>query len=186
VSAEDDATQRIETEIGLSRDDAIALVDALKLASIDEALDLVVGNSSVPSNLTDTRALKLLRVCRAAGRLLSVRETQVIFRLPRSGASGVIRRMEANYPWEVAAFARESIVAGAQATKTVVAGKDRYEVFFRDPAALEYANELLRRRGMTRGVQVRVSEQIIDVPRQVPDAAGAMTDPLDVWGLAKP
>jgi hypothetical protein len=186
VSAEEEATKRIETEIGLSPDDAAALVGALKRASIEEALELVVGNSPVPSNLTDTRALKLLGVCRAIERLLSVRETQLIFRLPRSGALSVIRRMEANYPWEAAAFAQQSIVAGAQVTKTVVGGKDRYEVFFRDPAALEYAYELLRRRGLTRSVQVRTSEQIIDVPRQMSDASGTLIDPLDAWGVKKP
>jgi hypothetical protein len=87
--------------------------------------------------------------------------------------------MIATYPASVDAHLRETVRRTATVTPTGSTETGlRYSVYFDEPAALDFAHQLLQRRGLTRDVRVRRAEQTLDLPRKI----GA-TNPLDVLGL---
>jgi hypothetical protein len=187
VTLEDDAASVMRTYAGLGTDDAAALVAAVQAAVVREALDVIAGDAPVASNLTDSRALRLRRICEELGRTLTPREVEVVFRLPPQAAGSVDRRMRATYPQAVDGFMRSLVSDTATATKTGDADKGfRYDVFFDDRAALEFAVQILQREGMTRNLKQRSTEQVLDVPRSMRDRQGTDRDPLDVLGVTKP
>ena len=77
------------------------------------------------------------------------------------------------------AHLRETVRQTATVTQTGSTDSGlRYAVYFDEPAALDFAHQLLQRRGLTRDVRVRRAEQTLDLPRRI-----GSTDPLDVLGL---
>lgn len=187
MALEENAATVLKTYAGLSANAAAQLIAAVKDAASTEALELIAGTEPVPSNLLDARALRLRRVCEKLGRTLTPREVEVIFRVPPTTASSIDRRMRATYPQAVDAFMRQLVSATASATKTGSTEKGlRYDVAFDDPAALEFAVQILQREGMTRTLKQRRVEQTLDVPRAMKDRNGTTRDPLDILDVPKP
>jgi hypothetical protein len=153
---------------GLTAADAKALVRAVIAAAEQEALDLIAGETPVPSSVADARALRLKRICDAAGRMLRPREVEVVFRVPPATAAATARRMVATYPGSVERHLRGLVGHTATVTETGSAESGlRYSIYFDEPTALDFAYQLLQRRGLTRDVRVHRSEQTLDVPRRV-------------------
>ena len=57
----------------------------------------------------------------------------------------------------------------------------RLQIYFDEPVGLEYAYQLLQRRGLTHDVHVKRQDQVLDLPRRINDV-----DPLTVLGVAAP
>lgn len=164
---------------GLAPADAKKLVGAILAAAEREALELLAGDAPVPSSLPDARALRLRYITEAAGRALKPREVEVILRLPSTGALASLRRLNATYPRTVDAFLREVVTKTGTVTK---AGSQdsgyRYQIYFDEPAGLEYAYQLLQRRGLTHDVRIKRIDQSLDMPREINGQ-----DPLVTLGL---
>jgi hypothetical protein len=167
---------------GLDADGADALVKAVLDAAGQEALELLAGDAPVPSSLADARALRLRYITEAAGRALRPREVEVILRLPPSGAIAALRRLNATYPRAVDGFLRNIVRATATVTNT--GNQDdgyRFQIYFDEPAGLEYAYQILQRRGLTHDVRIKRQDQLLDLPRTIADESL-----LDVLGLEPP
>ncbi len=166
---------------GLTQADARVLVRAVVVAAEHEALDLIAGDTPVPSSIADGRALRLKRICDEAGRMLRPREVEVVLRVPPATATATVRRMMATYPGSVDRHLRGLLQHTATVTETGSAeGGLRYSIYFDEPAALDFAHQLLQRRGLTRDVRMRRSEQTLDVPRRIGGA-----DPLQTLGIER-
>jgi hypothetical protein len=167
---------------GLDSTAADALVAAVTAAAEREALELLAGDAPVPSSLADARALRLRYITESAGRAVKPREVEVILRVSPSTAVSVLRRMNASYPRAVDGFLKQVVRQTATITRT---GNQevgfRYQIYFDEPAGLEYAYQLLQRRGLTHDVRVKRVDQMLDLPRKIDDQ-----DPLTVLGLTAP
>jgi hypothetical protein len=178
----DAARDALEEYAGLSTADATKLLEAVVAAAEREALELLAGDAPVPSSLADARALRLRYITESAGRALKPREVEVILRVASSTALSVLRRMNATYPRAVDQYLKKVVKDTSTVTKT--GSQDagfRYQIYFDEPGGLEYAYQLLQRKGLTHDVRVRRADQAIDLPRKINGQ-----DPLSVLGLAAP
>jgi hypothetical protein len=178
----DAARAALEEYAGLGKEDAQALLDAVVAAAEREALELLAGDAPVPSSLADARALRLRYVTESVGRALRPREVEVILRVAPSTAVSTLRRLNATYPRAVDAYLKRVI----QETSTITETGDqatgyRYEIYFDEPSALDYAYQLLQRRGLTHDVRMRRPDQVLDLPRRIKEQ-----DPLRLLGLKRP
>lgn len=167
---------------GLDAESSKRLVDAVLAGAEREALELLGGDAPVPSSLADARALRLRYITEAANRALKPREVEVILRLSPSAALAALRRLNATYPRSVDSFLRS--VVRETATVTSTGDQDagyRFQIYFDEPAALEYAYQILQRRGLTHDVHVKRQDQVLDLPRRIGDV-----DPLTVLGIPAP
>lgn len=176
------AKAALEEFAGLSPTQADQLVKAVVAAAEREALELLAGDAPVPSSLADARALRLRYITESAGRALKPREVEVILRVPPSVASSSLRRMHATYPRSVDAYLKKVV----QETSTVTLTGDqssgyRYAIYFDELSGLEYAYQLLQRKGLTHDVRLRRADQTLDLPRKI-----NQRDPLPVLGLKAP
>jgi hypothetical protein len=177
-----DAKAALREYAGLTDAAADELVRAVISATEREALETVAGGEPVPSSIADARALRLRYICEAAKRVLKPREVEVVMRVAPSTAISIIRRMNATYARSVDDYLRTIVKNTATVTPTGTAETQlRWEIFFDDPTGLDYAQQLLQRRGLTHGVRVRRADQVLDVPRDING-----TDPLAVLELAAP
>jgi hypothetical protein len=173
------AAATLEEYAGLDPAGAKKLLDAVMVAAQQEACELLAGDAPVPSSLVDARALRLRYITEAIGRALKPREVEVILRLPPSGAVAVLRRMNATYPRSVDGFLRDVVSQTGTVTKTGDQDSGyRFQIYFDEPDGLEYAYQLLQRRGLTHDVRVKRQDQTLDLPRKINGQ-----DPLTVLGL---
>jgi hypothetical protein len=164
----DAAKAALQEYAGLSAADAEKLLSAVVDAAQREALELVAGDAPVPSSLADSRALRLRYITESAGRTLRPREVEVILRVAPSAAINALRRMNATYPRSVDRYLREVVQKTGTVTPTGNQESGyRYQIYFDEPSALEYAYQLLQRRGLTHDVRVRRAEQVLDLPRKI-------------------
>jgi hypothetical protein len=177
-----DAKAALREYAGLSEAGATELLNAVVSAAEREALETVAGGEPVPSSIADARALRLRYICEAAKRVLKPREVEVVMRVAPSTAISIIRRMNATYARPLDEYLKTVVRDTATVTPTGSADTQlRYEIFFDDPTGLDYAHQLLQRRGLTHGVRVRRADQVLDVPRDING-----TDPLTVLDLPAP
>lgn len=177
-----DAKAALREYAGLSDAAAQQLLNAVLAAAEREVLETVAGGEPVPSSIADARALRLRYICEAAQRVLKPREVEVVLRVAPSTATAIIRRMNATYARSLDQYQRAVVRDTATVRPTGSADTQlRYDVFFDEPSGLEYAYQLLQRRGLTHGVRLRRAEQVLDLPR---DLNG--TNPLTALGLEAP
>jgi hypothetical protein len=177
-----DAKAALREYAGLTDAGADELVRAVVSAAEREALETVAGGEPVPSSIADARALRLRYICEAARRVLKPREVEVVMRVAPSTAISVIRRMNATYPRAVDSYLKSVVKDAATVTATGSADTElRWEILFDDPTALDYAQQLLQRRGLAHGVRARRADQVLDIPREING-----TDPLGVLDLRAP
>jgi hypothetical protein len=186
-SSEQAAAATLKTYAGLADGDAAALVEKLKEAAAQETVDVVAGVAPVPSNMTDSRALRLRYICRVLGRKLTPREIEVVFRLTPSQASTVQGRMAALYPDDIESFMRGLVSSAGEAVPTGSAGAGDlgYEISFDEPAAYDFAIQLLEREGMTHLLRKHPSRLSIEVRDKMKDRYGNDRDPVSVLAVPK-
>jgi hypothetical protein len=173
------AKDALQEYAGLSPSDADALLNAVVTAAEQEALELLAGDAPVPSTLVDARALRLRYITQAAERALKPREVEVILRAGQGPALNALRRLNATYPRSVDLYLKRVV----QDTGTVTETGDqetgyRYSIYFDEPTGLEYAYQLLQRRGLTHDVRVKRADQVLDLPREIREQ-----DPLVALGF---
>jgi hypothetical protein len=154
-------------------------------AAGDEAVDGIAEQVPPPSTLADARAAKVVRICGHLGRLVRPVEAGVLLRVPISTATSVINRVRAAYPQLVDPWTRQLIADQANRPDDISTEDlpDHWSIAFNDAAVLDYAYDLLRRQGMTRGVIRRRPEQALEFPRLVKDRHGVEQDVRGVLGI---
>jgi hypothetical protein len=178
----DAARAALEEYAGLDETRAEALLDAVVAAAEREALELIAGDEPVPGSLPEARALRLRYITEKAGRALRPREVEVILRVSPATALSTVRKLNSTYPRLVDAYLKQLV----QETSTITKAGDqktgfRYLIAFDELGTLDYAYQLLQRKGLAHGVRVRRSEQALDVPRRIDNR-----DPLRSLGLTPP
>lgn len=100
MTDETDSTEAIsllESLAGTTSERAKRLIDAVRDAGSKQALDTIIGDGSVPSNLTNSRAEFLHVVTLLFGSTLSDDEVEVVFRCTKSAAKTIIGNMNATF-----------------------------------------------------------------------------------------
>jgi hypothetical protein len=181
----DDAVLVLVDYAGLDKAAATALLEAVVQAAEDEILDTLAGTGPMPTAMADVRALRLRRICERAGRLLTRREIEVVFRVAASPADTIDRKMRSTYPQAIDEFMRERVRQTATVENLGRAKAARYRVTFDDTAGFESAQTLLGRAGLTRDVRAAKATLSLDLPAQM-NVGGTARNPLDTLGLKKP
>jgi len=185
VASRKAAEKTLQDYAGIDAGEAKALVEAVVAAAEEETLELIAGSAPVPTNMGDARALRLRYISQARKQSLSQREVEVLFRLSGSQAASTIARMQATYAQDVDELIKVRLATSATVKKTGAAGDLRYSVHFDDNATFEYADQLLRRKGLGHDVR-RKARQTLDMPREIADRSGQKRDPLVVLGIPVP
>jgi hypothetical protein len=150
------------------------LVNAFADVVAQEALGVIAGTADVTTSVSEARVVRLRRLVDAlpeGERFPDAYELGVIFKITESQARSVIRTYQARYP---SAFRGrvEVGVKGATAEAKSVRGRDVWVIDFDDPDALDYAYDLLKRRGLSRGLERDRAAQKLTVPREEKDRNG--------------
>jgi hypothetical protein len=180
VALEDDARAALREYAGLSDDAAGELLGYVKKAAEREALMVIAGEEPMPSAMADLRALRLRLLFEEAKRRITPLETAVLFRLTASQAASVERRMRSTYPRAIEQFMRKLVTDTATVEPAGSAKDLRYSITFDEPAAFDYAYQLLQRAGATRDVRRKPSDLTLDCPRKI----GGRDVAKDILGIA--
>lgn len=185
VATHDEATEHLREHAALTAAEASAVVDAVIRAAGAEAIDAIADDSPPPTALADVRAARVVRICKEINRMLRPIEVEVILRVPSSTAQSIINRVRATYPQRVQPWTQQLVAEQSDAPRDISTEDqpDHWQVTFKDPAVLEYAYDLLRRRGMTRNVTRKRSEQALKFPREVDDRYGQAQVVRQVLGI---
>jgi hypothetical protein len=180
---------------GLSARDASALVDAALLGAVDHTLELINGAGPVPTTITTARADQLRFVCERAGRLVSQREVELLFRITPRAAQSALVTMLATYEEALrdkflARFRADVVVIPSGTTDTVLT----WTLRFTESTTLDAAWSELTRLGLLAESELNLAQKKIAVPRLVEVAphhnggspATERHDVLDLLGLEKP
>lgn len=91
------AVHRLRALGGLDEDEAVRLVDALVAGAVDQAFELVSGAGPVPTTMTTAQADRLRFICERAGRILTQREVELVFRVTHGKARSILSTLTATY-----------------------------------------------------------------------------------------
>lgn len=186
MATRDDAISQLQQYAGLTVAEAAQVVDAVVTAAQQEAIDQIADDALVPASVADARVARIARICAHLGRLLSATEVEVVLRVPPQTAQSTLSRLRAGYRGEVGRWMKQ-IVRDAKADITDVstpASGNLWRIAFNDPAAINYAVELLRQQGMTRAIVPDRAQQTLTVPELMRDRQGNMRKSLEVLGLS--
>lgn len=172
TSVEADAKTALQ-EAGCQPARAQALVKAIQTAAGAEALALTAGSDPVYSSVVDARVARLGRIIEALGKsdLPNRYEVGAIFRITPSQAQNVLNTYRARYA-HIYRERMESALAAVTPSKVDKGGDPMFVFEYADPAVLDYAEEQLRRRGITRSVSVDNAKLTLTVPQGAKDRDG--------------
>ncbi len=171
---------------GLSQAKAAALTDAAVAGAVDQAFELINGSSAVPTSMTTSKADQLRFVCDRAGRLLSQREVEILFRVTATSARSILTTMLATYEEAL----REKFLARMRGDAKVMASGNEdagltWTLRFTEPSTLDAAWAEVVRLGLAGDAEMNASRRTITVPRTVTrDSKKVKT--LDELGLPAP
>lgn len=181
----DEGIKRLQAT-GLTKTEASRLFGSAIAGAEDAAAERITGESTVPSNMTDARAAELHHICIAMKRLVSERETGVLFRIPESQARSVLQRMKATYEDSLRSLFLDHMRASAAVERS--GSKEEglsWTVRFTEASAYDIARTELQRLGLVIDAQMSPTKKVIVLPRQVAGAQGDV-DPLKELGLPSP
>jgi hypothetical protein len=180
-SIEQLAAKALTDYAGARKDRAEELVKALSTAAKDEALRVVTGDQPVFNSLVDTRVERLRQLVEAladqaqsnaaALPLPTHFELAAMWRITPSQARALLRTWRARYPQHYEERMRASVATGTKQPGGPK-GRETWIVELDDPAALDYAEELARRRGLSKGLKVDRSALTIEAPKASKTADG--------------
>ena len=168
------AAKALIADAGCVPDRARALVDAFAEVVAQEALAVIAGTAEVATGVIDARVARLRRLVDALPeeeRFPDAYELGAIFKITESQARNVIRTYQARYPSAYRGRV-EAAVKSATAEAKTIGARDVWVIEFDDPDALDYAYDLLKRRGLTKGLERDRPAQTLRVPRDQKDRNG--------------
>ena len=182
----DRAIERLVTLGGLSKADAARLTDAAVAGAVDQAFELINGSGAVPTSMTTSKADQLRFMCDRAGRMLSQREVEILFRVTATAARSILTTMLATYEEALREkfLARMRADARVMATGTEEAGLS-WTIRFSESSTLDAAWAEVSRLGLLGDAEVNSSRRTITIPRAV-TAGSKKVDLLAELGLAAP
>lgn len=181
-----EAIGRFTSLAGLSEAAASAIVDAALQASVDQTLELIRGGGPIPSNMTSAKADQLRFVCLRAGRILSQREVEVLFRITATQARSILTSMYATYETALREqfFDQMKEDADVVPSGTEEAGLT-WTVRFTEASSFQFASAEIDRLGLDREATFTAARRTIVLPRKI-TRGGKQLDPLKELGLSKP
>jgi hypothetical protein len=180
------AVERLRALGGLSEEGAGGLVDAALAGAVDHAFELVNGSGPVPTAMTTSKADQLRWICERAGRLVSQREVEILFRITATSARSILNTMLATYEEGLRAkfldrMRRDATVLRSGSNETGLT----WTLRFTEPSTFDAAWSELARLGLLSQCEPNSSQRKIIVPRNV-QMNGKTTEVLDALGLESP
>lgn len=180
------AIERLMTLGGLSQEGAAALTKAAIAGAVDQTFELINGSSAVPTSMTTSKADQLRFICDRAGRLLSQREVEILFRVTATSARSILTTMLATYEEAL----REKFLARMRAdAKVIESGNDEagltWTLRFSESSTLDAAWAEVTRLGLTADAEINASRRTVTVPRTV-SRYSKRVQTLDELGLIAP
>lgn len=171
TDAEKAAVDALVNDAGCLTERAVALTKAMAFITAEEALATVAGQAEVYGGVVDMRVARLRRLIGALDETAPVPnayELSTLLRVTVPQARNVLRtygvRHAAEYRSRMTAAVQRAVARGAER-----AGQHWWEIEFDDPDALAYAEELLRRRGLTRSLSTDKTTQVLSVRQDAKD-----------------
>ncbi|MGH7687413.1 MAG: hypothetical protein ACREN2_11435 [Candidatus Dormibacteria bacterium] len=163
-----------------------ALVDAAIAGAIDHAFELINGSGAVPTSMTTSKADQLRFICERAGRLLSQREVEILFRVTATAARTILTTMLATYEEAL----REKFVARMRSDALVEpSGSDdaglSWTLRFTESGTLDTAWSEVVRLGIASLGDISSSRRTLTIPRSA-TIQGESIDVLAALGLEQP
>lgn len=176
------AAERLKALGGLTQSKAEAIIDAALAGAIDQAFELVNGSGPVPTSMTTSKADQLRFICERAGRLLSQREVEIVFRVTGGAARSIVTTMLATYEEAL----REKFVDRMRADAKVIPsgsteGGLTWTLRFSETGTADVAWSELERLGLS-SVSERIGSRKITIPRELREKG---KKPQDVLALLK-
>lgn len=174
--------ERLISHGGLEEGTAASLVDAAVAGAVDHAFELINGSSAVPTAMNTARADMLRFICDRAGRLVSQREVEILFRVTGTTARSTINTMMATYEEAL----RDEFVARMRAdAKVLKTGNEddglTWTIRFSESSTFDTAWSEIQRVGLATETESNSSRRAIVVPRKIGD-----TDVLETLGIEEP
>lgn len=182
-----EAITALQDNAGTTAAEAATIVDAVRAAAEDEALDSVAGAVPLPSAMSDLRAARLQRVYEHFGeRNLTKLELQAIFRVGDAQAVSIDRRMRASFPRLANRLLTNAVEKSAGEVRREGDNQDgyRYVIEFSQLSGLDAAELLLERRGLHTGLEFDRRNMILTVSLRDPERARRIVG--EVLGLSLP
>jgi hypothetical protein len=178
------AVQRLEALGGLDGAEAARLVDAVVAGAVDQAFELVIGTGPVPTTMTTSQADRLRFICERAGRILTQREVELVFRVTHGKARSILSTMTATYEESLL----EKFLQRMREDATVVASGSAddgltWAVRFSEGTTFDTAWAELQRLGHEGRAESHPTNRVVVVPRAAP---GDAVDVLAELGLSAP
>jgi hypothetical protein len=182
----DRAVARLVTLGGLTQTQAAELVDAAVAGAVDQAFELINGSSAVPTSMAAAKADQLRFICDRAGRMLSQREVEILFRVTARSARSIVTTMLASYE---EALHEKFLARMRDDAKVIATGTDdaglSWTLRFSESSTLDAAWGELTRLGLIADADVNATRRTITLPRTV-TRGSKKVKPLDELGLAAP
>jgi hypothetical protein len=178
------AIARLITLGGLSQSQAEGLTDAAIAGAVDQAFELINGSSAVPTSMTTSKADQLRFICDRAGRLLSQREVEILFRVTATTARSVLTTMLATYEEAL----REKFLARMRGdAKVIASGTEEagltWTIRFSESSTLDAAWGEISRLGLLADAEINASRRTVTLPRKI-SRGSKKVDTLSELGLS--
>lgn len=146
----------------------------MQVVAAEEALATIAGEAEVYGGAVDMRVARVRRLIGALPEEAPVPnayELSTLLRITVPQARNVLRtygvRHAADYRARMMAGVQRAVARGVQR-----GGQNWWDIEFDDPDALSYAEELLRRRGLTRSLSTDKTTQVLSVRQDATDRHG--------------
>ena len=164
----DRAVERLVQLGGVPTASAEVLVDAAINGAVDHAFELINGSGPVPTAMTTSQADHLRWICDRAGRLVSQREVEILFRVTSTTARSILNTMLATYEESL----RERFLERMRTDATVVPSGNQdtsltWTLRFTEPSTFDAAWSELSRLGLLGQCEGNPTQRKIIVPRTV-------------------
>jgi hypothetical protein len=180
------AVDRLSKLGNCSPDAARQLVEAAIGGAVDHAFELINGSGAVPTAMTTSKADQLRFVCERAGRSLSQREVEILFRVTSTAARTILTTMVATYEEALEAKFMDRMRGDATIER---GGNDdtglKWVIRFSESATLETARNRLGQLGPGSHGEVNSARNTLTVPREL-IIDGRSVDVLGWLGLKEP
>lgn len=179
----DRAVERLVQLGGVPTASAEVLVDAAIAGAVDHAFELINGSGPVPTAMTTSKADQLRWVCDRAGRLVSQREVEILFRVTSTTARSILNTMLATYEESL----RERFLERMRSDAAVVPSGSQdsgltWTLRFTEPSTFDAAWSELSRLGLLGQCEGNVAQRKIVVPRTV-TIDGSISELLELLGI---